>query len=177
VDGLIERIGRKPDAVIPILQAIQEHYRYLPAEALERVCEISDITPARINGVSTFYTQFRHRPAGKHTIRVCVGTACHVRGAGAVHDGFCRHLDISGDADTDDAGIFTVEKVACLGCCSLAPVVQIGDVTYGHLAGDTAAVLIPAASRAVAVRCMRRCVRLWRAPALVRWSSGSDARV
>ena len=139
VDSLIERIGREPEAVIPILQAIQEHYRYLPREVLERVCEISEITPARIEGVSTFYTQFRHRPAGKHTIRVCVGTACHVRGAGAVHDGFCRHLDIAGDADTDDAGIFTVEKVACLGCCSLAPVVQIGDVTYGHLAGDTAA--------------------------------------
>ncbi len=139
VDSLIERIGRAPESVIPILQAIQEHYRYLPREALRRVCEITDITPARIEGVATFYTQFRHRPAGRHIIRVCVGTACHVQGAGSVHDGFCRHLDIAPDADTDSARMFTVEKVACLGCCSLAPVVQIDKVTYGHLTGETAA--------------------------------------
>ena len=138
LDSLIGRIGRSPEAVIPILQAIQEHYRYLPREALRRVCEITDITPARIEGVATFYTQFRHRPAGEHIIRVCVGTACHVQGAGAVYDGFCRYLDIPPGDDTDAAGTFTVEKVACLGCCSLAPVVQIGDVTFGHLSGDTA---------------------------------------
>ncbi len=141
VDSIVGQLGRSPDVVIPILQAIQEHYRYLPPEALQRVCEITEITPARIAGVATFYMQFRHRPAGRHTIRVCVGTACHVQGAGAVYDGLCRHLDIQPDsgADTDADGIFTIEKVACLGCCSLAPVVRIGDVTFGHLTGDTAA--------------------------------------
>lgn len=150
MDSIVRQLGRSPDVVIPILQAIQKHYRYLPGEALQRVCEITEITPARITGVATFYTQFRHRPAGLHTIRVCMGTACHVQGASAVYDGLCRHLDIPddserlqtpdtalGDIDTDADGIFTIEKVACLGCCSLAPVMQIDDVTFGHLTGDT----------------------------------------
>jgi NADH-quinone oxidoreductase subunit F len=75
-------LGRRPEAVIPILQAIQAHYRYVPREALSRVCEISEITPAAITGVATFYTQFRHRPVGRHIIHVCHGTACHVKGPG-----------------------------------------------------------------------------------------------
>lgn len=138
VDSLVKRIGRQSAAVVPILQAIQERYRYLPARALRRVCEITEITPARLAGVATFYTQFRHRPAGRHTISVCVGTACHVQGASAVHDSLRRYLDIPDDSDTDADGIFTIEKVACLGCCSLAPVMRIDDVTFGRLTGDTA---------------------------------------
>ena len=133
VDETVERLGRGEEAVIGILLAIQERYRYLPAEALRRVCEISDVHPSTITGVATFYDRFRHAPAGEHTIRVCVGTACHVKGAGVVHDAFCRHLDIPEGQDTDAERLFTVEKVACLGCCTLAPVVQIRDVTYGHL--------------------------------------------
>ncbi len=81
IDGIVEQLGGSRDAVIPILQAIQEHYRYLPEAALAKVCEITDITPAAITGVSTFYDQFRHRPLGEHVIRVCHGTACHVKGA------------------------------------------------------------------------------------------------
>ena len=137
VDRTVERIGRDPHRVIPILQAIQAEYRYLPAEALERVCEVSDIAPADIAGVSTFYSQFRHRPMGEHLIRVCVGTACHVKGAGGVHDRLLALLAIPEGDDTDADGLFTVEEVACLGCCTLAPVVQIDDVTYGHLRPDT----------------------------------------
>ncbi len=133
VDKTVERLGRGEEAVIAILLAIQDEYRYLPDEALRRVCEVSDIRPATVTGVSTFYDRFRHTPAGEHTVRVCVGTACHVKGAGVVHEAFCRHLDISEGEDTDADRLFTVEKVACLGCCTLAPVVQIGDVTYGHL--------------------------------------------
>ncbi len=133
VDEVIDRLGHKPSATIPILQALQEHYRYLPEEALWRVCELTEITPAEITGVSTFYTQFRHRPAGRHMIRVCVGTACHVAGAQMVADAFCRHLHIPEGDDTDADKQFTVEKVACLGCCTLAPVVQIDKLTYGHL--------------------------------------------
>ncbi|MBC8236338.1 NAD(P)H-dependent oxidoreductase subunit E [bacterium] len=133
VDKTIEEIGRGSEAVIPILQAIQEHYRYLPEEALQRVCEITEITPAQIMGVSTFYSQFRHQPVGRHIINVCHGTACHVKGAGMVDDAFRQHLGISGDDDTDADGLFTIQKVACLGCCTLAPVVQIDEVTYGHL--------------------------------------------
>jgi NADH:ubiquinone oxidoreductase subunit F (NADH-binding)/NADH:ubiquinone oxidoreductase subunit E/NAD-dependent dihydropyrimidine dehydrogenase PreA subunit len=136
VDEAVERIGRGSESVIPILQAIQERYRYLPEEALERVCAITDITPARIEGVATFYSQFRRRPMGRHLVRVCIGTACHVKGAGVVHDAFYRHLGIAEGDDTDPERVFTVEKVACLGCCTLAPVVQIDGLTYGHMTPD-----------------------------------------
>ncbi|MBM4039980.1 MAG: 4Fe-4S dicluster domain-containing protein [Planctomycetes bacterium] len=136
VDQAVEQIGRGPEKVIPILQAIQAHYRYLPEDALRRVCETTEITPAAIMGVSTFYTQFRHRPMGEHLVRVCVGTACHVKGAGLVHDAFVRHLRIAEGDDTDPDRLFTVQKIACLGCCTLAPVIQIDEVTYGHLTPD-----------------------------------------
>jgi NADH-quinone oxidoreductase subunit F len=133
VDAIVERLGRGSDAVIPILQAIQTQYRYLPREAIERVCALTEITPATIVGVSTFYTQFRHRPVGKHIIHVCHGTACHVKGAELIQDAFQRRLGIGAGSDTDAEGLFTIEKVACLGCCTLAPVVQIDGITYGHL--------------------------------------------
>jgi len=97
------------------------------------VCNLTDITPSQITGVATFYSQFRHIPAGKHTIKVCVGTACHVKGAMQVYDAFKRHLKLEGTNDTDADGLFTLEQVACLGCCTLAPVVQIDDVTYGKV--------------------------------------------
>jgi NADH-quinone oxidoreductase subunit F len=132
VDRTVERLGRRPEAVIGILQAIQEHYRYLPQAALERVCQITEITPATITGVATFYGQFRHRPVGRHIISVCHGTACHVKGAGLIQDALERHLGLNGQ-DTDREGLFTVQKVACLGCCTLAPVIQIDQVTYGRL--------------------------------------------
>jgi len=136
VDKIVEKIGQGPEVVIAILQAIQEHYRYLPEEALQRVCDITDITPAQIVGVSSFYSQFRHSPVGQHIISVCHGTACHVKGAGAVDDALRQHLGLSGDDDTDADGLFTIQKVACLGCCTLAPVVQIDEVTYGHLTSE-----------------------------------------
>jgi len=136
VDKIVEEIGQGQEVVIAVLQAIQEHYRYLPEEALLRICEITDITPAQIVGVSSFYSQFRHRPVGQHIINVCHGTACHVKGAGAIDDAFRNHLGLSGDDDTDADGLFTMQKVACLGCCTLAPVVQIDEVTYGHLTSD-----------------------------------------
>ncbi|HEG44203.1 MAG TPA: 4Fe-4S dicluster domain-containing protein [Phycisphaerales bacterium] len=137
IDRLVESIGTDAENVLEILQAIQSRFSYLPQESLERVCEITEITPASIAGISTFYDQFRHSPAGEHTIRVCVGTACHVKGSGRVYDAFLRHLDIAENKDTDEEGLFTVERVACLGCCTLAPAVQIGGVTYGHVASDT----------------------------------------
>ncbi|HUS81219.1 MAG TPA: NAD(P)H-dependent oxidoreductase subunit E, partial [Armatimonadota bacterium] len=137
VDEIVERIGRQPEAVIPILQAIQARYRYLPREALRRVCQISEITPRQIAGVSTFYTQFRHSPVGEHTISVCHGTACHVKGAEQVTAALRRHLRIVADKDTDPQGLFTIDRVNCLGCCTLAPVMQIDGITYGHLSPDT----------------------------------------
>lgn len=132
VDQVVAQIGRKQESVIPILQAIQEHYHWLPEEALQRVCQITEITPAVVTGVSTFYAQFRHKPAGKHTIRVCHGTACHVKGSELVQDAIKRYLHLEGEQDTDTDGLFTVERVGCLGCCTLAPVIQIDNVPYGH---------------------------------------------
>ena len=127
-------IGDEADAVIPILQAIQEHYRYLPPEALRRVSELTHITPAALTGVSTFYDHFRHRPIGRHLIRVCEGTACHVKGSPLVREAVAQHLDFpTPAADTDTSGEFTVQSVACLGCCTLAPVVQIDQLTYARL--------------------------------------------
>jgi len=133
VDTIIQHLGNQKNKVIPILQAIQDKYNYLPKEALEYVCEKTEITPAQITGVSTFYSQFRHKPVGEHIVKVCVGTACHVKGATLVHDALKRDLKIAANDDTDAKGEFTIEKVACLGCCTLAPVVQIDDTTYGHI--------------------------------------------
>ena len=143
VDEAVERIGRAPDAVIPILQAVQDHYGYLPEEALQRVCAATQITPAAISGVSTFYDMFRHTPSGKHIVHVCHGTACHVGGAERVEDALRRHLRIPEGSDTDADRRFTIERVACLGCCTLAPVVRIEDETIGY----TTAEKVPGAIR------------------------------
>jgi NADH-quinone oxidoreductase subunit F len=137
VDELVARIGRSPEATIPLLQAIQGRYGWLPPEALQRVCRLTEITPARIEGVSTFYMQFRHRPMGRHRIHVCDGTACHVKGAESIQQSLERALHLAPGEDTDPDGLFTVQKVACLGCCTLAPVIQIDQVTYGHLTPDS----------------------------------------
>lgn len=133
VDEVIHRFGRGREAVIPILQALQEHYHYLPQAALERICQQTEITPAAIVGVSTFYTQFRHQPVGQHLVSICHGTACHVKGAASIQEAFERQLRIHPGRDTDPAGLFTLQKVACLGCCTLAPVIQIDGITYGRL--------------------------------------------
>ncbi len=132
----VTRVGRKPDAVIPILQALQEHYGYLPEEALRHVCEKSEITPTAIAGVASFYDMFRMQPTGKHVVRVCRGTACHVAGAERVEDALRRHLKIPVGADTDLERQFTIEQVACLGTCTLAPVVKVGEATFGHTSAE-----------------------------------------
>jgi len=142
VDKTVERIGTGKEKVLEIAQSIQDHFGYLPEEALERVCELTDITPASIVGVSTFYNQFRHRPAGKHIVKICVGTACHVKGAGQIYEAFRRYLSIADGEDTDPQKMFTVEKAACLGCCMLAPAIQIGDIIFGHLTHEQVPMVI-----------------------------------
>ena len=136
VDRIVAEKGKSVDKVIPILQAIQMEFNYLPTIALERVCEITDITQSRIFSVSSFYSQFRHEKVGTHIISVCVGTACHVKGAMHVYDAFRRELKIEENCQTDANGLFSVLKVACLGCCTIAPVVQIDDITYGNVSTD-----------------------------------------
>lgn len=133
VDALVATEGRSKEAAIPILQAIQAHYRYLPDEALRRVCELTEVTPAQIAGTSSFYARFRRSPVGDHIVRVCHGTACHVAGARQITEELRRQLRIPDGSDTDAARRFTIDEVACLGCCSLAPVLMVDDQTAGRL--------------------------------------------
>ena len=136
VDEIIRERGRSKKALIPILQDIQHRFNFLPEEALRHLSEQTDITPENIIGVATFYSQFRLKPVGRHMVKVCVGTACHVKGAMHVYDSFKRHFKMTDNDLTDITRTYTLEKVACLGCCTLAPVVQIDDVTYGHVTSD-----------------------------------------
>ncbi len=142
VDEVVKRLGGTEDQALPILQALQAHYRYLPDAVLRRVCELTSIHPSTLAGVSTFYSQFRHRPMGQHHVKVCNGTACHIHGAEDIHDSLCDHLHIGKGEDTDAEGIFTVEKVFCVGCCTLAPVVQINDTSHAHLTREKAPKLL-----------------------------------
>ncbi len=137
IDRLLDETGRGPEAVIPILQAIQSKYRYLPREAMQRVCESSEITPATIEGVATFYSQFRRDPVGKHVVSLCDGTACHVKGSEDVLEAMSEELGMAKGQDTDEDGNYTIQKVACIGCCSLAPAMQIDGVTYAHAGPDS----------------------------------------
>jgi NADH-quinone oxidoreductase subunit F len=136
IDRIIQEKGSEKKNLIPLLQAIQNEYNYLPEEALKYLSEKTAITPSEIVSVASFYKQFRMQPAGKHMVKICVGTACHVKGAGLVHDSFRRYFKLTSGIDTDASGEYTLEKVSCLGCCTLAPVVQVDDITYGHVAPD-----------------------------------------
>ena len=138
VDQMVSKIGRGKEAAIPLLEAIQTHYRYLPDEALRRVCQLTEITPAEIAGTSSFYGQFRRSPVGEHIVRVCHGTACHVSGARQITEELRRYLAIPDGEDTDAARMFTLDEVACLGCCSLAPVLMVDGHTAGKLTPATA---------------------------------------
>ena len=131
--AIIERTGTTRDKVIPLLQAIQQEFNYLPADALDCVYERTDIDRAQLLSVATFYSQFRMAPYGQHVIKVCIGTACHVKGASRVYDAFVRELNLPEGTITTADGKYSIEKVACLGCCALAPVVQIDDKIFGHV--------------------------------------------
>jgi len=133
VRQIIAETGSGPEAAIAILQRLQDRYRYLPQEALSKVCELTEISPAQLLGVATFYAQFRHEPVGLYLVRVCHGTACHVAGAPRISDELRRHLNIPDGSDTDPDRLFTLERVACLGCCSLAPVMMVDGRTFGRL--------------------------------------------
>ena len=132
VDRVIEEKGRDPSAVIPILQAIQQRYRWLPEEALRRVCDRSDITPSAITGVSSFYSQFRHQPVGRHMVSVCRGTACHVRGGVQILREVEEVLGIKPGETTDDFE-YSLETTACFGSCALAPVMVVDKNVYGRM--------------------------------------------
>ena len=137
---VLEKYRSVPGSLIAILQKTQEIYGYLSMEAMEYIAEETGAKPADIYGVATFYTQFRLKPIGKHLIMLCKGTACHVNGADQIEEAIQEELSI-GDGETTEDGLFTLNNVACLGCCSLAPVMMIRtgeeSETYGNLTKDS----------------------------------------
>lgn len=137
VDEVAERVDTGRGMLIPILQQVQERIGYLPPEALERIAEHTGESAAGVFGVASFYSQFRLEPVGRYIIKVCHGTACHVQGAVAISEAIFEELDVA-DGETTADGRFTVESVACLGCCSLAPVMMIQEETFGRLTPDKA---------------------------------------
>ena len=128
---LVEKYSQKKGALIPLLQDIQAAYGYVPDDAVQVVARELSIFPVEIYGVLTFYTQFYLTPRGQHTIRVCQGTACHVMGAKGLFDYLLDKLKVEEGGTTED-GLFTVERVACLGCCGMAPAIMIDEDFYGR---------------------------------------------
>jgi NADH-quinone oxidoreductase E subunit len=119
-------------ALIPLLQSAQDTYGYIPESAIDHISEVVGIPSADIYGVITFYSQFRLKPMGKNIIKICDGTACHVNSSTAILRTVEDELKLDGDETTED-GLFTLQKVACLGCCSLSPVIMVNDETHGKL--------------------------------------------
>lgn len=141
IDPVLEKYGNNSGNLITILQKAQEIYGYLPTDVIDKVAEQTGSTPAKVMGVATFYTQFRLKPVGKYLIMLCKGTACHVNGADRIETALSEELGIS-DGETTDDGLFSIKNVACLGCCSLSPVMMINDETYGSLTPEKAVGII-----------------------------------
>ncbi len=136
LEQIRERLGGFGQArgnLIPMLQSIQEVHGYLPADALEMVASHLNMAPCEVYGVATFYNQFRFNPPGRNPVKVCMGTACHVRGGDIILENFERKLQIEEGRTTEDRE-FSIERVACVGCCALAPVTVIGETVHGHMA-------------------------------------------
>lgn len=132
IDVIKKYEGIKGSA-IPILQEVQEIEGYISNDTIREISAVTGIPSAELYGIATFYSMFRLKPQGRHTIRTCKGTACHVSGADTIASAIRTHLKLPENEDTTDDDRFTVLEVACLGCCSLAPVIMIDDTTYGKL--------------------------------------------
>ncbi len=133
IDQLIAKYQHKKGALIPLLQELQSLEGYLSRDSMKYVANQMKLRVADIYGVATFYSMFRLKPQGKHIIRVCKGTACHVSGANNISTAVRTALNLEEDEDQTADGLFTFMEVACLGCCSLAPVIMIDDKTFGKL--------------------------------------------
>lgn len=136
-EAALSNIGNDASLLIPMLQALQDEFGYISDEVMLWLSERTGVFASKIRGVVTFYSQFRTSPLGKNVIRVCFGTACHVNGAQRIADALCDELSVELDKVTGD-GLFSIEKAMCLGCCSLAPVMAVGDEIYGGLTPDKA---------------------------------------
>ncbi len=130
---IIDECGNQESSLIPILQKVQEEYRYLPQEILAFIATALDVPPASVFGVATFYAQFSLEPKGKYVIRVCDGTACHVRGNKTIIDAIRNKIGLRADEKTTRDMRWTFETVSCLGACGLAPAVVINEKVYGRM--------------------------------------------
>lgn len=135
IDLILKKYDGKKGTLISILQEVQGKYNYLPMDILNYISLKTGVKPAKIHGVATFYTQFRLNPVGENMIMLCQGTACHVNGSKTIEESIFDELNIK-DGETTDDGLFTLINVACLGCCSLSPVMMINDDTFGNLTSE-----------------------------------------
>lgn len=143
LDRYLDSLPSVRGMTIGLLQTVQAIYGYLPKEAIAHVAKRTGLSESKLYGVATFYAQFRMMPAGKHLIMLCQGTACHVNGADRVEQAICDELHIENGQTTDDQ-LFTLQTVACLGCCSLAPVMMIDGETYAGLTAERAVQILHA---------------------------------
>lgn len=139
---ILDRFDRSEEKIIPILQAVQEEYRYLPQEVLTFIATSLGVSPARVYGVATFYSHFSLEPKGKHILKMCDGTACHVRGSSAVIDAIRDRLKLSAKKITTDDMMYTFETVSCLGACGLAPVLVVDDEVHGQVTPEQALAIL-----------------------------------
>lgn len=139
---ILEHHRNDPARLIPVLQAVQEEYRYLPEEVLTFVATALDLPPAHVYGVATFYAHFALEPKGKYVIKLCDGTACHVRRSLPILEALYGRLGLSAERATTPDLLFTVETVSCLGACGLAPVMVVNETVYGQMTPERALVVI-----------------------------------
>lgn len=137
LDAIIGKYRNRSGILIPLLQDVQQTLGYLSKDAMRYLAEQMQIPAADIYGVATFYSMFKLKPQGEHIIRVCKGTACHVSDADGIKDALRNELGLEGEEDTTADMKFTLLEVACLGCCSLAPVIMVDDTTFGKLTPDS----------------------------------------
>lgn len=131
-------------SLIAILQAVQEEYRYLPEEVLTYIATALDLSPATVFGVATFFAQFSLEPKGRYLVTICDGTACHVKRSMSIYDAICRKYDLKEGRLTTPDMLFTLETVACVGCCALAPVMMINGQVHAHITPDAAVTIVDA---------------------------------
>ena len=142
VREIVSQHGCRQSELIAILQEIQNEYKYLSEGALVTVAEMLHVSPAHVYSVATFYENFSLEAKGRHIIKVCAGTACHVRKSGPIYDAIYEYLGLSGKRKTSDDGMFTLETVACLGACGLAPVMTVDGEVHAKMTPTSALELL-----------------------------------
>ena len=142
VNKILEKHNCDESKLIPILQEVQEEYKYLSKDVISYVATSLGLPPAKVYGVATFYAHFALEPKGKHVFKLCDGTACHVKKSHSILEALYERLGLSGDKQTTDDMMFTVETVSCLGACGLAPVMLVDEKVYGQVKPEEAVAII-----------------------------------